>query len=652
MTSISDIPIHTWNRRFDEKEPDSSVHSPSIPPWYDIVKLLPIAYRIRSYVNHERSHKREPIFDLNGLTLQPPNPGPYAGVPLGGIGCGSIGRGYRGEFRRWSLYPGKYIHKEITANVFSLRIKRGNGKIESIVLSMMNGKDDQNLSCLNQWNWNPSTIKSCGTYYALFPFAWTVYEDPLPNLRVIIKQVSPFLSHNYPESSLPCGIFSVEVENKSTIEDIEVSIMFSFQNGLDADCLSSDSNDRSFYHFRHSTFSTSSEDSSTSPSIPSTKPNSRETIHGVTMQHYSSKTYVQPKDEHYEESSNSSSMQESNRSGKLTSTASNSNPFLSYIMGDGDQSIEKKINDSHNLSIGGKSTPSNHVTYCTQFTTKPYLSSSSTSSFPYSCFMEGDVPDFSKESASADDLWLEFHNTGDISDRKVLFPSEEPDSGSEKPLCERRYGSAICIRQKISAARIAKEAEEATISKKKKNVELFEFSLSWDYPFARFGNGKALPKFYTKFFPSVYHHRTAESENDSETTFGSSSLAVYGLLHWKRWEKEIKEWQASTISAFQQQLSSLVTTDESSPAAFSLTNVDYYFYHLFNELYYLVDGGTLWLDSSSGQNNQQVIEANDGDSNDANPTLLSPPSNLKQLVVITENQLEQKLLDTSIREEG
>ena len=84
--------------------------------------------------------------------MQPPDPGPFAGVPLGGIGCGSIGRGlnvfsciaflystelyththqlyvviyafnvrhyqlylsiyihiigFRGDFRRWSLYPG------------------------------------------------------------------------------------------------------------------------------------------------------------------------------------------------------------------------------------------------------------------------------------------------------------------------------------------------------------------------------------------------------------------------------------------------------------------------------------------------------------------------------------------------------------------
>ena len=37
----------------------------------------------------------------SGIALEPPNPGPYSGVPLGGLGGGNIGRGYRGDFRRW-----------------------------------------------------------------------------------------------------------------------------------------------------------------------------------------------------------------------------------------------------------------------------------------------------------------------------------------------------------------------------------------------------------------------------------------------------------------------------------------------------------------------------------------------------------------------
>ncbi|XLU58609.1 hypothetical protein S245_053257, partial [Arachis hypogaea] len=41
------------------------------------------------------------------------------GVPLGGIGSGSIGRSYRGEFQRWQLFPVKCEDKPVLANQFS-----------------------------------------------------------------------------------------------------------------------------------------------------------------------------------------------------------------------------------------------------------------------------------------------------------------------------------------------------------------------------------------------------------------------------------------------------------------------------------------------------------------------------------------------------
>jgi uncharacterized protein (DUF608 family) len=40
-----------------------------------------------------------------------------------------------------------------------------------------------------------------------------VFECPVPGLRVCIRQVSPFLPHNYSDASLPVSVFHVEVEN-------------------------------------------------------------------------------------------------------------------------------------------------------------------------------------------------------------------------------------------------------------------------------------------------------------------------------------------------------------------------------------------------------------------------------------------------------
>lgn len=46
-----------------------------------------------------------------------------AGAPLGGIGGGTITRGWRGEFCRWQLNPGMYHYKTVTVNqVQSLRL--------------------------------------------------------------------------------------------------------------------------------------------------------------------------------------------------------------------------------------------------------------------------------------------------------------------------------------------------------------------------------------------------------------------------------------------------------------------------------------------------------------------------------------------------
>ena len=152
-------PQHTWVRSLDTPEPSRSIHTFSRPPVMEALSLLNVAARVGMYISAERFNQREPIFDLNGyhnslicsflplflpsdlplhpyhtipyhtipyyttsfpfllcihlpldicnlashsgIALEPPNPGPYSGVPLGGLGGGNIGRGYRGDFRRW-----------------------------------------------------------------------------------------------------------------------------------------------------------------------------------------------------------------------------------------------------------------------------------------------------------------------------------------------------------------------------------------------------------------------------------------------------------------------------------------------------------------------------------------------------------------------
>ena len=46
----------------------------------------------------------------------------FVGVPLGGIGCGSIGRGWKGDFNRWQLTPGMYNYTYVEANQVRLSV--------------------------------------------------------------------------------------------------------------------------------------------------------------------------------------------------------------------------------------------------------------------------------------------------------------------------------------------------------------------------------------------------------------------------------------------------------------------------------------------------------------------------------------------------
>jgi len=81
---------------------------------------------------------------------------------------------------------------------------------------------------LAAWHWGLDEKKA--TYHALYPRAWTVYEEPSPGLNLVCRQVSPVVPHNYVDSSYPAGVFVWTIENTGKT-GIDVSLMFTFQNG-------------------------------------------------------------------------------------------------------------------------------------------------------------------------------------------------------------------------------------------------------------------------------------------------------------------------------------------------------------------------------------------------------------------------------------
>ncbi len=151
--------------------------------------------------------------------------GPWGGVPLGGLGAGSIGRTHRGDFARWHLDVGRHRFETVPADQFSVFVARG-GAHSAHVLSTIRPET------LPAWNWD--LPEGAGTYHGLFPNAWFEYDwDELP-VRLTQRQFSPVIPGNYRESSYPVGIFEWQIENPGP-DPVTVGLMFSWLNDIGRD---------------------------------------------------------------------------------------------------------------------------------------------------------------------------------------------------------------------------------------------------------------------------------------------------------------------------------------------------------------------------------------------------------------------------------
>lgn len=168
------------------------------------------------------------------------------GVPLGGIGTGTIGRTSTGDFARYQLVPGMYEHETVDANMFTVCLRKTTNTVYQQALTTRRSK----LKGLRSWN-----MAYCGdyaTYFALYPEAWSTYDLPGHHVTLTCHQVSPVIAHNYKDSSLPVSLFSWTIENKNK-EDLEVSIMFTWQAGSASDKFTlTDVSSRSFDNYTNS----------------------------------------------------------------------------------------------------------------------------------------------------------------------------------------------------------------------------------------------------------------------------------------------------------------------------------------------------------------------------------------------------------------
>ncbi|CAF4494167.1 unnamed protein product [Rotaria socialis] len=208
-----------WCVRFD-KEFDPTWKPFTRPRLRQSLEYIPLFMRyLRVWWRLRKAKRRVHMDFLNPVPLQQ-----IYGAPLGGLGCGTIGRGFRGEFCRYQLVPGLYEFQTVETNTFTVCIRRRHTTTYCQVLT------PYRLRKKGLRSWNGAFPKENGQYQALYPQSWTTYDLPGQNVRLLCKQLSPFIPHNYKDSSLPVGSFLWYIENLNN-EPVEVSLMFTWQAG-------------------------------------------------------------------------------------------------------------------------------------------------------------------------------------------------------------------------------------------------------------------------------------------------------------------------------------------------------------------------------------------------------------------------------------
>jgi non-lysosomal glucosylceramidase len=155
--------------------------------------------------------------------------GPWHGMPLGGFGAGCLGRSSRGDFNLWHIDGGEHIFKSLPACQFSVFEQAGDSAPQAYAMCTEQPED----GTLSQWQWYPKTgrgTESSGTYHALYPRSWFVYEGVF-QAQLTCEQFSPIWADNYQESSYPVGIFEWTAHNP-TDQPITLSIMLTWQNSV------------------------------------------------------------------------------------------------------------------------------------------------------------------------------------------------------------------------------------------------------------------------------------------------------------------------------------------------------------------------------------------------------------------------------------
>ena len=171
--------------------------------------------------------------------------GEAAGAPLGGMGAGTLGRTYRGDFARWHLRPGTHTHAPAAHTFAAVRVDGLATVLSSLEAHRGWENDGDDAAGANRANRASTEPRrrvlppdgSGGTYRALYPRSSYSYVPGAISARGDVAlaqtQFSPVLPGRYREASLPAAVFRFTARNTGvgfSNATRAVSLMFQFEN--------------------------------------------------------------------------------------------------------------------------------------------------------------------------------------------------------------------------------------------------------------------------------------------------------------------------------------------------------------------------------------------------------------------------------------
>ncbi|MFW6189186.1 MAG: GH116 family glycosyl-hydrolase [Planctomycetota bacterium] len=164
-----------------------------------------------------------------------------SGIPLGGMGAGSVEIMDTGRFRDWEIfnnYQWSGNRDEVPPEMwtedafFAVRTRREGGEPR---VRLLHHEADPTRTVApshdNAYVYNYPFLRNVGgiRYRGRHPFARLEYEDDGLPLELTLEAFSPFVPHNAKDSALPLAFFAFRVRNTGD-RPCETSLMFSMRN--------------------------------------------------------------------------------------------------------------------------------------------------------------------------------------------------------------------------------------------------------------------------------------------------------------------------------------------------------------------------------------------------------------------------------------